>query len=75
MKVIKNTQLFTALKDAYNKDGNWWNIIATQTIMSRGAIPFLTGGLDHVELKSNSFFVYDKGVNERNNSFVVKPEI
>ena len=79
MKVIRDTKLFEALKKepsletirrAWMRAGD----------MSPGPeayydFSYFAGGLDHIDVKPKGIYFYDIGCNDKDCSFVVRPEL
>jgi len=81
MITIRNTKLFNELK----KKPEWETLFSYREVpgypLSRepkikdNEIPWLAGGLDHIDVKKRGVYFHDIGSGNRDNSFVIRPEL
>lgn len=74
MKTIRNTKLFLELQEK----PDWktlWSYNGTTPILKDDNIPYLLGGIDHIEVKPRGVYFYDRGNNNVSNNFVIRPEL
>ena len=69
MIIIRDTKLFNELKEKPE-----WNTLFDGTNLKGVGIPILSGGLDHIDVKPKGIYFYDIGCNNKDNSFVIRPE-
>ncbi len=82
MIVIRNTKLFQELKEVAREGGDLWKALWREgkgcPELKDPRIPFLAGGLDHIDIKPRGIYFHDIGVSVggtiRDNSFVIRPE-
>lgn len=74
MKTIRDTKLF---KDLIETDYPWRTLFLPedQGEFRNSEIPNLLGGIDHIEYKKKGVYFHDIGCNNRDNSFVIRPEL
>ena len=72
MITIRNTNLFNELK-ANPKWDTLFNFQEPE--LKDSEIPTLTGGLDHIDVKAKGIYFHDIGCNNRDHSFVIRPEL
>ena len=78
MKTIRNTELFNEINDLTETEDQAWDTLFTDSKdpeLKDNRIPTLTGGLDHIDRKEKGIYFHDIGVNLKDNSFVIRPEI
>ena len=81
MITIRNTKLFNELR----KKPEWDTLFTYNEVpgypgsqepnIKDDEIPIFAGGLDHIDVKPKGIYFHDIGCNDRNNSFVVRPEL
>ena len=75
MKTIRNTEVFNDLiKESKKSDPDYWEVLFDEN-GHRLHTYRLAGGLDHVEVKPKGVYFYDRCMNDRDNSFVIRPEL
>jgi len=79
MITIRNNELFKELKEKYDKGATekelWKTLFKDDFERKDLRIPYFAGGLDHVEVKAKGIYFIDMGANNKDNSFVIRPEI
>lgn len=74
MIIIRDTKLFNKIKDD-NNDAWGALFVDDQGSLENDEIPTFFGGLDHIDIKNRGVYYHDIGCNEKDNSFVVRPEL
>lgn len=81
MKIIKDTKLFHRLKCIHELDKSgdisrvlWKALFNPLGDILNDEIPVFYGGLDHIDVMSNQIVFHDIGVNDRNNSFIIRKD-
>jgi hypothetical protein len=82
MITIRDTKLFNELvEESKMENGDTWNALFvdcpehSKIVPKNNNIPVFAGGLDHIDVKPRGVYFYDIGCNDRDHSFVIRPEL
>ncbi len=75
MKTIRDTKLFNEISDLTETEEQAWNVLFDDYNPKNIEIPWLCGGIDHIDRKEKGIYFHDRGCNGKDNSFVIRPEL
>ena len=68
MKKIRDPKLF---KELSKSEDLWKCLFDSDGRLKNNEIPYLKGGLDHIETKKKGYYFHDIGSNGKTNSFAI----